>query len=134
MFSYKSKQSAKVEEYRSSCPTRKLNSGRRAVFGLPVCFLKRISHGRDGWTMGPLLESQGLRADQIQGIASCHRHVGLCSAMVFSNESLTSLIFTTIFEGYGFGRFGKLQRYQLFTESFFPLHADSRRQSRLAAP
>jgi len=30
MFSYKSKQSAKVREYRSSCPTRKLNSGCRA--------------------------------------------------------------------------------------------------------
>jgi hypothetical protein len=30
MFSYKSKQSATVEEYRSSCPTRKLNSGCRA--------------------------------------------------------------------------------------------------------
>lgn len=61
MFSYKSKQSAKVEEYRSSCPTRKLNSGCRA-----------------------------------------------------SNYSLTSLICTTLFEGYGFGLFGKLQRYQLY--------------------
>ena len=50
MFSYKSKQSAKVREYRSSCPTRKLNSGCRA-----------------------------------------------------SNYSLTSLICTTICEGYGFG-------------------------------
>ena len=61
MFSYKSNQSAKVEEYRSSCPTRKLNFGCRA-----------------------------------------------------SNYSLTSLICTTIFEGYGFGLFGKLQRYQLY--------------------
>lgn len=61
MFSYKSKQGAKVEEYRSSCPTRKLNSGCRA-----------------------------------------------------SNYSLTSLICTTIFEGCGFGLFGKLQRYQLY--------------------
>ena len=61
MFSYKSKQGAKVEEYRSSCPTHKLNSGCRAP-----------------------------------------------------NDSLTSLICTTIFEGYGFGLFGKLQRYQLY--------------------
>ena len=61
MFSYKSKQSAKVREYRSSCPTRKLNSGCRA-----------------------------------------------------SNYSLTSLICTTICEGYGFGLFGKLERYRLY--------------------
>ena len=61
MFSYKAKQRAKVEEYRSSCPTRKLNSGCRA-----------------------------------------------------SNDSRTSLICTTVFEGHGFGLFGKLQRYQLY--------------------
>jgi len=34
--------------------------------------------------------------------------------MAFSNYILTSLICTTIFEGYGFGLFGKLQRYQLY--------------------
>jgi uncharacterized protein len=34
--------------------------------------------------------------------------------MAFSNYILTSLICTTIFEGYGFGYFGKLQRYQLY--------------------
>jgi uncharacterized protein len=34
--------------------------------------------------------------------------------MAFSNYILTSLICTTIFEGYGFGFFGKLQRYQLY--------------------
>jgi hypothetical protein len=54
--------------------------------------------------------------------------------MVPSNESLTSLICTTIFEGYGFGLFGKLQRYQLLRNRSFPLDADSRRQFRLAAP
>ncbi len=32
----------------------------------------------------------------------------------FSNYLLTSLICTTIFEGYGLGWFGKLQRYQLY--------------------
>jgi uncharacterized protein len=34
--------------------------------------------------------------------------------MAFSNYILTSVICTTIFEGYGFGLFGKLQRYQLY--------------------
>ena len=34
--------------------------------------------------------------------------------MAFSNYILTSLLCTTIFEGYGFGLFGKLQRYQLY--------------------
>jgi uncharacterized protein len=34
--------------------------------------------------------------------------------MAFSNYILTSLICTTIFEGYGFALFGKLQRYQLY--------------------
>jgi uncharacterized protein len=34
--------------------------------------------------------------------------------MAFSNYILTSLICTTVFEGYGFGLFGKLQRYQLY--------------------
>ena len=34
--------------------------------------------------------------------------------MAFTNYILTSLICTTIFEGYGFGLFGKLQRYQLY--------------------
>jgi uncharacterized protein len=34
--------------------------------------------------------------------------------MAFSNYILTSLICTTIFEGYGFGLFGRLQRWQLY--------------------
>jgi len=34
--------------------------------------------------------------------------------MAFSNYILTSLLCTTLFEGYGFGLFGKLQRYQLY--------------------
>jgi uncharacterized protein len=39
--------------------------------------------------------------------------------MAFSNYILTSLICTTLFEGYGFGLFGKLQRYQLYGTVFF---------------
>jgi uncharacterized protein len=34
--------------------------------------------------------------------------------MAFTNYILTSLICTTILEGYGFGLFGKLQRYELY--------------------
>ncbi len=34
--------------------------------------------------------------------------------MAFSNYILTSLICTTIFEGYGFGLYGKLERWQLY--------------------
>ena len=34
--------------------------------------------------------------------------------MAFSNYILTSVLCTTIFEGYGFGLFGKLQRFQLY--------------------
>jgi uncharacterized protein len=34
--------------------------------------------------------------------------------MAFSNYIFTSLVCTAIFEGYGFGLFGKLQRYQLY--------------------
>jgi uncharacterized protein len=34
--------------------------------------------------------------------------------MAFTNYILTSLICTTIFEGYGFALFGKLQRYELY--------------------
>jgi uncharacterized protein len=34
--------------------------------------------------------------------------------MAFTNYILTSLICTTLFEGYGFGLFGKLQRHQLY--------------------
>jgi len=34
--------------------------------------------------------------------------------MAFSNYILTSIICTTIFDGYGFRLFGKLQRYQLY--------------------
>jgi uncharacterized protein len=40
--------------------------------------------------------------------------LGYVGRMAFSNYILTSLICTTIFEGYGFGLFGKLQRYQLY--------------------
>ena len=39
---------------------------------------------------------------------------GAVGQMAFSNYILTSLICTTIFEGYGFALFGKLQRYQLY--------------------
>jgi uncharacterized protein len=40
--------------------------------------------------------------------------LGYVGRMAFSNYILTSLICTTIFDGYGFGLFGKLQRYQLY--------------------
>jgi uncharacterized protein len=42
------------------------------------------------------------------------RTLAYAGRMAFSNYILTSLICTTIFEGYGFGLFGKLQRYQLY--------------------
>ncbi len=42
------------------------------------------------------------------------RNLAAVGQMAFSNYILTSLICTTIFEGYGFGLFGKLQRYQLY--------------------
>ena len=42
------------------------------------------------------------------------RRLAAVGQMAFSNYILTSLICTTIFEGYGFGLFGKLQRYQLY--------------------
>jgi uncharacterized protein len=42
------------------------------------------------------------------------RTLAYVGQMAFSNYILTSLICTTIFEGYGFGLFGKLQRYQLY--------------------
>jgi uncharacterized protein len=47
----------------------------------------------------------------LRGVTSTLGYVG---RMAFSNYILTSLICTTIFEGYGFGFFGKLQRYQLY--------------------
>lgn len=40
--------------------------------------------------------------------------LGSVGRMAFSNYILTSLICTTIFEGYGFGLFDRLQRYQLY--------------------
>ncbi|MBV8632188.1 MAG: DUF418 domain-containing protein, partial [Silvibacterium sp.] len=42
------------------------------------------------------------------------RTLAAAGRMAFSNYILTSLICTTIFEGYGFALFGKLQRYQLY--------------------
>jgi uncharacterized protein len=42
------------------------------------------------------------------------RTLAYVGQMAFSNYILTSLVCTTIFEGYGFGLFGKLQRYQLY--------------------
>ena len=53
-----------------------------------------------------LVKSGALRA-----VTSRLAYVG---RMAFSNYILTSLICTTIFEGYGFGLFDKLQRYQLY--------------------
>jgi len=42
------------------------------------------------------------------------RTLACVGRMAFSNYILTSLLCTTIFEGYGLGLFGKLQRYQLY--------------------
>lgn len=42
------------------------------------------------------------------------RRLASVGRMAFSNYILTSLICTALFEGYGFGLFGKLQRYQLY--------------------
>lgn len=42
------------------------------------------------------------------------RALAAVGQMAFSNYILTSLICTTFFEGYGFGLYNKLQRYQLY--------------------
>jgi uncharacterized protein len=47
-------------------------------------------------------------------LRSATRTLACVGRMAFSNYILTSLICTTIFEGYGFALFGKLQRYQLY--------------------
>jgi uncharacterized protein len=47
-------------------------------------------------------------------LQSATRTLAYAGRMAFSNYILTSLICTTLFEGYGFGLFGKLQRYQLY--------------------
>jgi uncharacterized protein len=57
-----------------------------------------------------------LKSGILRGVTSALAYVG---QMAFSNYILTSLICTTLFEGYGFGLFGKLQRYQLYGIVFF---------------
>jgi uncharacterized protein len=52
-----------------------------------------------------------IRAGVMRAVTSALASVG---QMAFTNYILTSLICTTILEGYGFGLFGKLQRYQLY--------------------
>ncbi|MGO9931869.1 MAG: DUF418 domain-containing protein [Steroidobacteraceae bacterium] len=52
-----------------------------------------------------------LKSGILRGATRTLAYVG---QMAFSNYILTSLICTTLFEGYGFGLFGKLQRYQLY--------------------
>jgi uncharacterized protein len=47
------------------------------------------------------------------------RNLAYVGQMAFTNYILTSLLCTTLFEGYGFGLFGKLQRYQLYGIVFF---------------
>jgi len=47
-------------------------------------------------------------------LQSSTRTLACVGRMAFSNYILTSLICTTIFNGYGFGLFGKLQRHQLY--------------------
>ena len=52
-----------------------------------------------------------VKAGALRAVTSTFAYVG---RMAFSNYILTSLICTTIFEGYGFGLYNKLQRYQLY--------------------
>jgi len=52
-----------------------------------------------------------LKLDLLRGATQTLAYVG---QMAFTNYILTSLICTTLFEGYGFGLFGKLQRHQLY--------------------
>jgi uncharacterized protein len=52
-----------------------------------------------------------LKSGILRGATRTLAYVG---QMAFSNYILTSLICTTVFEGYGVGLFGKLQRYQLY--------------------
>jgi uncharacterized protein len=57
-----------------------------------------------------------LKSGILRGATRTLAYVG---QMAFSNYILTSLICTTLFEGYGFGLFGKLPRYQLYGIVFF---------------
>ena len=57
-----------------------------------------------------------LKSGILRGAA---RNLAYVGQMAFSNYILTSLICTTLFEGYGFGLFGKLERYQLYGIVFF---------------
>lgn len=52
-----------------------------------------------------------IKSDKLQSATKTLAAVG---QMAFSNYILTTLICTTIFEGYAFGLFNKLQRYQLY--------------------
>jgi len=52
-----------------------------------------------------------LKLDILRGATQMLAYVG---QMAFTNYILTSLICTTLFEGYGFGLYGKLQRHQLY--------------------
>jgi uncharacterized protein len=51
---------------------------------------------------------------KVGALRAVTERLGYVGRMAFSNYILTSLICTTIFEGYGFGLFDKLQRYQLY--------------------
>lgn len=52
-----------------------------------------------------------LKSGILRGATRTLAYVG---QMAFTNYILTSLICTTLFEGYGFGLYGKLQRHQLY--------------------
>jgi uncharacterized protein len=52
-----------------------------------------------------------LKLGILRGATKTLAYVG---QMAFTNYILTSLICTTLFEGYGFGLFGKLERHQLY--------------------
>jgi uncharacterized protein len=57
-----------------------------------------------------------IKSGVLRGATRTLAYVG---QMALSNYILTSLICTTLFEGYGFGLFGKLQRFQLYGIVFF---------------
>jgi uncharacterized protein len=57
-----------------------------------------------------------IKAGVLRGVTQTLASVG---QMAFSNYILTSLICTAIFEGYGAGLFGKLQRFELYAVVLF---------------
>jgi len=57
-----------------------------------------------------------IKSGMLRGVTATLASVG---QMAFSNYILTSLICTALFEGYGAGLFGKLQRFELYAVVLF---------------